>query len=88
MTETVLSLLLILLVTTVTCLGRGEVARCGLDTVPGVQPGPLDAGVGGGGDITRGAVTLTATAGRHPGLVRLLAEHRHYVPVRKCLSDS
>ena len=73
---------------TVTCLGRGEVSWGRLDAVPGVQPGPLDAGVGGGDNVTRGAVTLTATAGGHPGLVRLLAEHRHYVPVRKCLSDS
>ena len=59
---------------TVTCLGRGEVAWSGLDAVPGVQPGPLNAGVGG--DIAGEAVTLTAAAGGHPGLVRLLAEHR------------
>ena len=52
----------------VTCLGRGEVAWGGLDAVPCVQPGPLDASVGGD---TGGAVTLG-----HPGLVRLLAEHR------------
>ena len=56
-----------------TCLGRGEVAWGRLDAVPGVQPGPLDAGVGGD---TGGAVALTAAAGGHLGLVRLLAEHR------------
>ena len=57
----------------VTCLGRGEGAWGGLDAVPGVQTGPLDAGVGGD---TGGAVALTAAAGGHQGLVRLLAEHR------------
>ena len=55
-----------------TCLGGEEVARRGLDAVAGVQASPLDASVGGGGHIARGAVPLTAAAGGHPGLVRLL----------------
>ena len=77
---------------TVTCLGGGESAGCGLDAVPGVQAGPLDAGVGGGGHITGGAVTLTAAAGGHPGLVRLLTKHRpdsaRYSDSSSALKDS
>ena len=68
-----------------TCLGGREVAGRGLDAVAGVQAGPLDASVGGGGHIARGAVPLTAAAGGHPGLVRLLAKHR---PDSALVSDS
>ena len=75
---------------TVTCLGGGKVAGGGLDAVPGVQARPLDAGVGGGGYIAGGAVTLSAAAGGHAGLVRLLAKHRpaRYSDSSSALKDS